>query len=87
MIPNDCCGEGNGEAMRGPVGPRTSFKCCLQVVLVVSKILSCTWNGVIQMCPDHQFPTTECAENHQFLRKHSVSSVYSAVLRSINSGV
>ncbi|MBR4170583.1 MAG: hypothetical protein IKR48_02920, partial [Kiritimatiellae bacterium] len=29
-----------GEVMRGPVGPRTSFGCWLQVVLVVSKIFS-----------------------------------------------
>ncbi|MBR4172384.1 MAG: hypothetical protein IKR48_12095, partial [Kiritimatiellae bacterium] len=34
-----------GETLRGPVGPRTSFKCCLQVVPVVSKILSCVRNG------------------------------------------
>ena len=30
--------------MRGPVGQRTFFSCCIQVVPVVSKILSCAWN-------------------------------------------
>ena len=52
MIPNDCRGKGKGETIRGPVGPRTPFKCCLQVVLVVSKILSCVRNGgITQMRP------------------------------------
>ncbi|MBR4170773.1 MAG: hypothetical protein IKR48_03895, partial [Kiritimatiellae bacterium] len=41
MIPNDCRGKVKEKAMRGPVGPRTSFSYCIQVVYVVSKILSC----------------------------------------------
>jgi len=41
MIPDDCRGKGKGVAMRGSVDPRTSFSCCIQVVSVVFKILSC----------------------------------------------
>ena len=41
MIPNDCPGKVKRGTMCGPVGPHTSFSCCIQVVHVVSKVLSC----------------------------------------------